>query len=465
VARMEPEQVAEQLELMLYNESKFVTALTLARHTDTDSRLAMGVMRDFYAKVDEEQRRKHGLYGVYVLTGERADRDASHRDATILVREADLERTKTTFSRLDECTLFSLQCQPIEELHSLLRSDALDNDEFIDSDHKRLGIVFTDLKLDAMERCMAGNPRPPNTFDIMTANAAGKRDVFAFKREQEEKKKKKEEAEAKKMEQLFQKACDRQKTPKNSPKKVPASPFSSGKKKEVKQQEDEEMDEASNSPILNRKRQRKIMLDDEEPVVEKEKNKGEKSPKETAPKKRKEDEKKEKKKEEPKKKRVVIESDDDLFDAGDSSPEKKKVKEEEEEQMEVDEEETSSKGKRGGGKKKEEKKGRTLEESGVLRRSPRKHSQTPSSQGPTKKFVTQDVTVLDPDGSMTTTRVQVAVEVSEEELKKEEEEARKPLEAVKKANVPASKPAAKGAPAVKKAPAKQSKINSFFTKK
>lgn len=40
--------------------------------------------------------------------------DDSHRDAIILVRETDLERTKNGFERVDECTLFSLQCMHIE---------------------------------------------------------------------------------------------------------------------------------------------------------------------------------------------------------------------------------------------------------------------------------------------------------------------------------------------------------------
>lgn len=31
-------------------------------------------MADFYARVDAEQRRKRGLYGVYLVTGERKDR-------------------------------------------------------------------------------------------------------------------------------------------------------------------------------------------------------------------------------------------------------------------------------------------------------------------------------------------------------------------------------------------------------
>ncbi|GMR30146.1 hypothetical protein PMAYCL1PPCAC_00341, partial [Pristionchus mayeri] len=108
--------------------------------------------------------------------------------------------------------------------------------------------------------------------------------------------------------------------------------------------------------------------------------------------------------------------------------------------------ETKSKKKR----KKEEKKEkmRTLEESGGLRRSPRKQqaASSSSSSGPTKRFVQKDVTFVDANGMMGTRREMVEVEISEEELKKEKEreEARRPLEAMKKTNLP--HPARKNAP-------------------
>ncbi|GMT05260.1 hypothetical protein PENTCL1PPCAC_27434, partial [Pristionchus entomophagus] len=305
--------------------------------------------------------------------------------------------------------------------------------------------------------------RMPNSFDVLKASAAGKKDVFAFKLEELEKKKKKVEEEAQKMQSLFQKACEKQKTPKSSPKKIPASPFSTGKKSE----KDED---ASNSPIFKRKRQRKIMLDngsegEEETTSPKEKE-VKKRRGEEMKEKEKEKEKKEKEKKEKEKKRVIIESDDVLFDTSDDSPVKKEIKEEEE--MEVDEvEEKSSKKKGKKEEKKEKKKEKTLEESGAFRRSPRKHqaASSSSSSGPTKKFVQKDVTFTNDDGEMVTRREMVEVEISEEEIKKEKEEERRPLEAMKKVNVPSASTKVRGAAATKKAPVGQSKISSFFTKK
>ncbi|KAF8381457.1 hypothetical protein PRIPAC_70599 [Pristionchus pacificus] len=421
-------------------------------------------MKSFNARVEEQQRRKRGLNAVYMLTGERKDRDDSHRDAIILVRETDLERTKNGFERVDECTLFSLQCMHIEELHTLLSADIVDNEEYLDGDQDRIGIAFTEHPVHFTDEDIAKEVKKKaiNSFDVIKASAAGRKDIGQFKRDQEEKQRKKEEAEHNRLEMLFQKACDRPKTPKSSPKKVPASPFSSGKKREEKEDE-----ETSNSPVVQRKRQRKIMLDNE--------SDGEEecaSPKESEVKKRKEEKKEEKKREtrgdkkkdeEKKKKRATIESDDDLFDTADDSPVKKDIKEEE---MDVDEEEEKPSRKKG---KKEEKRGektRTLEESGGLRRSPRKQAETPS--GPSKRFVQKDVTFVDKDGMMGTRREMVEVEITEEERareKREEEAKRKPLEAAKKGNVPgpAKNTSAKGA--AKKPVAGQSKISAFFTKK
>ncbi|GMR30144.1 hypothetical protein PMAYCL1PPCAC_00339, partial [Pristionchus mayeri] len=404
--KVDNELIEDTLEELLFNQKRVVTALTLARYADTKSKQAMSVMNEFFSRPDKPfMKKEKGLYGVYLLSGERKDRDELHRNASILVRENDLDATKETFSRIDECTLFSLQCIELEDLCHIFRADEEDNFSFLASDHERFGIVFTDLQPGKTDEEWAAIARKkmPNSFDVMKAYAAGKgQDVYAYKREEEEKKKKKEAAEHQRLESLIQKAVEeRQKTPKASPSK--ASPFSTGKKSE----KDEE---ASNSPILSRKRQRKIMLDneseeEEEAVV---------SPKEREVKKRKGAEKPEKKK-----KRATIESDDDLFDASGESPVKKDIKEEEMDEDEVVETKSKKKGK----KDEKKEKMRTLEESGGLRRSPRKQQATSSSSssGPTKRFVQKDVTFVDANGMMGTRREMVEVEISEEELKKEKE--------------------------------------------
>ncbi|GMR30152.1 hypothetical protein PMAYCL1PPCAC_00347, partial [Pristionchus mayeri] len=154
-------------------QKRVVTALTLARYADTKSKQAMSVMNEFYSRSDKEFLKKKGLYGVYLMSGVRKDRDELHRNASILVREANRETTKETFSRIDECTLFSLQCIELEDLCHIFRADEEDNLSFLGSDHERFGIVFTDLQPGKTneEYAAIARKKMPNSFDVMKVSS------------------------------------------------------------------------------------------------------------------------------------------------------------------------------------------------------------------------------------------------------------------------------------------------------
>ncbi|CAI4224033.1 unnamed protein product [Auanema sp. JU1783] len=415
---------AERLEMMLFDDQRIVTALTLSRHSGSLVEDAKESITSFY----ESNKGKNGLWAIYSITGD-MERQGIVCKSTVLAKESELEEKKSNFQKITASEVFSLQVRDVEDVYSVFLADMMEDKDFFRSDNDRAPIKTK--KIEYFRQIMETNHKDQLELIAKTielSKTAGVKPVVTKKSTIVDKK-----PDIKKM---FEKACTKEKTPRNSPKKeVRESPFSSP-------------EESTSSDSTQKKRNRKIIIDDEDSLSPPAKEP--KQEPETTPKK---EEKPIVRSEKKESKNLLKE---DIFDANASSPEK----EAEPEQMEVDSPVKKSKKKSNSENKKPKKSSQIINEDNdekpeepVVRRSPRKHFQGGAVEKK-KKMIKSYETFMDDEGFLVTKEV-----VREQSVEPEEAAVAKPLSPKKINQTTLTKPK------TTKTANQQSKISSFFTKK
>ncbi|MFH4978310.1 hypothetical protein AB6A40_005019 [Gnathostoma spinigerum] len=434
--------VDELLVSRLFDSGKPVTAVHLSRHANISFINAAEAINVFY----ERNKDKGSLHAVYLLMGLRKKAFNGERSGGFhepkdiwhmqIVRDCDLDKAKSRYSRLDTCEVFALHKSDIEDLCILHNIDRLDDRDFVDSDYKRSWITCPEAS-EKREEMLQKHAGDSERFEEM----AKKNDEITMKEEPTRLRSVvKESAKRNDISDLFAKAVARKKHRSQSPKRSPrGSPFSTPKKKGT----------PGGSGSTQKDRGRRIKIDNEE--IGKEHDEAGSV---------KENSKETYLNQKPIKRQVgsiegeteasVISSQDDIFSAGDSSPER----------MEDDSVSRSCE--------------RTPTPPNKLRRSPRKlvaveHVNDSSENGrpddshlkaKRKEYVTE--TFLDDDGFMVTKRVMKEVDVNEE-IRNETSAANSQLvssNVISGTVVSNSKSGTKD----KKTAHGQSKINNFFKK-
>ncbi|PAV70603.1 hypothetical protein WR25_02026 [Diploscapter pachys] len=452
----------QELESLLREEKLVVTAITLARRLDVPIPKAVRLMD----KLWKEREKVPGLSAIYLVTGAKKHPTLyeTEMDCSVLSKWDELDQTKQQFNYIKTETLYSLQCIPIETLHNVFEPEIDAVFSHYETDPKRAGIRCEETVRLRKERESLSARRGTKPVVIQRDSSAEL--PSSSQAPSTNQPKPKSLPKQPDLVKLFAKAASKEKTPKTSPKKLPASPFSPTKspKKEVEElpkvkQEVEEMQVDEDSPLKNnRRRNKRILIDDEddwngEPPSKEEK---EESPaKKRGGKVKKSLETKENHKEEGSKrnasaKRKTIPVDEDLFDAEDEG---NGLSTEEAEDVKPAKKQKQSKTK--------------STPSPATRTSPRKRKLFPTASenaSPATKTISVTEEYVDEDGFTVTRQVKKVVELTEDE-KKAEEESRTAKKSTNDETESISSRSTASSKASKKVPAGQARISSFFNKK
>ncbi|KAK6759962.1 hypothetical protein RB195_021489 [Necator americanus] len=233
---------------MIVDENKVVTAVTLSRrlHIMTDE--ATKAMVEFYDK----HKTGGDIWATFIVYGSREKFGVPVR-SSVLCRDEDVEKVKAQFKTVHSVKLFSLQTVKIEDLNSLLVGDRLEDQKFFRSDAERSLIRSKLVRHFAEELCeklQSGNSDVLIAMRHLLGDAQNQKSPAKVASSHSPKK---GSLQPQKLDNLFKKACERQKTPKSTPKKeARKSPWSSEKAESLSQSTDESV-ESTDIPLHNKR--------------------------------------------------------------------------------------------------------------------------------------------------------------------------------------------------------------------
>ncbi|KAK6759963.1 hypothetical protein RB195_021489 [Necator americanus] len=253
---------------MIVDENKVVTAVTLSRrlHIMTDE--ATKAMVEFYDK----HKTGGDIWATFIVYGSREKFGVPVR-SSVLCRDEDVEKVKAQFKTVHSVKLFSLQTVKIEDLNSLLVGDRLEDQKFFRSDAERSLIRSKLVRHFAEELCeklQSGNSDVLIAMRHLLGDAQNQKSPAKVASSHSPKK---GSLQPQKLDNLFKKACERQKTPKSTPKKeARKSPWSSEKAESLSQSTDESV-ESTDIPLHNKIRrsrnsQKEVKVEDDDSPVE-----------------------------------------------------------------------------------------------------------------------------------------------------------------------------------------------------
>ncbi|EPB78675.1 phosphatidylinositol 3- and 4-kinase [Ancylostoma ceylanicum] len=227
---------------MIVDEHRVVTAVTISRKLDIMADEANRAMAEFY----EKYKGQNDIWASFVVTGS-CEKFGVSVLSTVVCREEDLERVKTQFKTVESVKLFSLQTVKIEDLNSLLAGDRLEDHKFFRTDADRTVMrsrLVQQCSEELSEMLQSGNSDVLLAMKHLLVSPSGMKSPPRHNSGPSPKKN--EPQQQQKMDNLFKKACQRQKTPKNTPvKEARKSPWSN--KKDTDDSNDAAMGDSADS--------------------------------------------------------------------------------------------------------------------------------------------------------------------------------------------------------------------------
>ncbi|KAM3728412.1 DNA polymerase delta subunit [Dirofilaria immitis] len=146
------------LETSLFDLEQIVTVQYLSRHGDLSIDEAKNELVEFLT----QNKNRTELHAIYVLSGELkipdvvsstniGEASVTRKHRTQLVRDHDLEETRTAYRKVKTCEIYCLHAKPIKNLCWLYSVDSLEDAEFERTDPKRSWLSYPETEAKTKE--------------------------------------------------------------------------------------------------------------------------------------------------------------------------------------------------------------------------------------------------------------------------------------------------------------------------